>query len=322
MSEAMTRGVLFVHSAPSALCPHIEWAIGSVVEQRTDLHWSEQNAAPGMSRAEVNWTGKPGTGALLASALRGWAHLRYEVTEEASPVSIPAVGPTPRSWESSTPQRTPPATSWSARNASVGPTKRAQAILPSFTRNCPSPWERPGTRNSSPSVMRQRVRRCAGSTRSSNYAFHQALPSIPGFGSTKRQLFQVEPRPGILHRCGVLVFSARYRLYCRKPCGNLVEFPPSGRRRETRTEHGMGLIHIDLFTTLDGVAQAPGGPDEDPESGFKFGGWQAPLWDEVVDEQVNSGMAEWTHCCSGAGPTISSPPTGPSHEEGAEGNVA
>ncbi|MFF2246680.1 dihydrofolate reductase family protein [Arthrobacter sp. NPDC058130] len=53
----------------------------------------------------------------------------------------------------------------------------------------------------------------------------------------------------------------------------------------------MGLIHIDLFTTLDGVAQAPGGPDEDPDSGFAFGGWQAPLWDEVVDAQVDSGMA-------------------------------
>jgi dihydrofolate reductase len=53
----------------------------------------------------------------------------------------------------------------------------------------------------------------------------------------------------------------------------------------------MGLIHIDLFTTLDGVAQAPGGPDEDADDGFAFGGWQAPLWDEVVDEQVDSGMA-------------------------------
>jgi dihydrofolate reductase len=58
-----------------------------------------------------------------------------------------------------------------------------------------------------------------------------------------------------------------------------------------RTEHGMGLIHIDLFTTLDGVAQAPGGPDEDAEGGFAFGGWQAPLFDEVVGEQVGSGIA-------------------------------
>ena len=52
----------------------------------------------------------------------------------------------------------------------------------------------------------------------------------------------------------------------------------------------MGLIHIDLFTTLDGVAQAPGGPDEDPADGFAFGGWQAPLIDEVVGGQVTSGM--------------------------------
>ncbi|MGZ4784456.1 MAG: dihydrofolate reductase family protein [Acidimicrobiales bacterium] len=52
----------------------------------------------------------------------------------------------------------------------------------------------------------------------------------------------------------------------------------------------MGLIHIDLFTTLDNVAQAPGGPDEDRESGFEFGGWQAPLVDDVVGEQVDAGM--------------------------------
>ncbi len=52
----------------------------------------------------------------------------------------------------------------------------------------------------------------------------------------------------------------------------------------------MGLIHIDLFTTLDGVAQAPGAPDEDTEGGFDFGGWQAPLFDDVVGEQVGAGM--------------------------------
>jgi dihydrofolate reductase len=56
-------------------------------------------------------------------------------------------------------------------------------------------------------------------------------------------------------------------------------------------EHGMGLIHIDLFTTLDGVAQAPGGPEEDTDGGFAFGGWQAPLIDEVVGQQIDSGMA-------------------------------
>ncbi|WGD36876.1 dihydrofolate reductase family protein [Lysinibacter sp. HNR] len=52
----------------------------------------------------------------------------------------------------------------------------------------------------------------------------------------------------------------------------------------------MGVIHIDLFTTLDGVAQAPGGPGEDTDNGFAFGGWQAPLIDEVVGQQVIAGM--------------------------------
>jgi dihydrofolate reductase len=53
----------------------------------------------------------------------------------------------------------------------------------------------------------------------------------------------------------------------------------------------MGVIHIDLFTTLDGVAQAPGGRQEDTDGGFTFGGWQAPIADAVVGEQVLAGIA-------------------------------
>ncbi|OBF13619.1 dihydrofolate reductase family protein [Mycobacterium sp. ACS4331] len=49
----------------------------------------------------------------------------------------------------------------------------------------------------------------------------------------------------------------------------------------------MGLIHIEMFATLDLVGQAPGGPDEDPD-GFTFGGWQAPLIDEVSGAQVGA----------------------------------
>lgn len=52
-----------------------------------------------------------------------------------------------------------------------------------------------------------------------------------------------------------------------------------------------GRITIDLFTTLDGVAQAPGGPDEDPSGGFPYGGWQAPLPDDVIGRAVGEGIA-------------------------------
>jgi hypothetical protein len=84
MSSATTRGVVFVHSAPPALCPHVEWAAGAVLGVRLHLDWTGQPAEPGSLRTELSWLGAPGTGARLASALRGWDRLRYEVTEEPS----------------------------------------------------------------------------------------------------------------------------------------------------------------------------------------------------------------------------------------------
>jgi hypothetical protein len=94
-----TRGVVYVHSAPPALCPHIEWAVAGVLGTRIRFAWTGQPAAPGMMRAEVSWQGDVGTAARLASALRGWQLLRFEVTEEPSPgcegerySSTPALG--------------------------------------------------------------------------------------------------------------------------------------------------------------------------------------------------------------------------------------
>ncbi|HSV67526.1 MAG TPA: DUF3145 domain-containing protein [Mycobacteriales bacterium] len=80
-----TRGVVYVHSCPPAVCPHAEWAVSSVLGIRVALSWTAQPAAPGQLRAECAWTGKAGTGARIAAALRSWSMLRYEVTEEPSP---------------------------------------------------------------------------------------------------------------------------------------------------------------------------------------------------------------------------------------------
>src|SRR5215475_13292902 len=79
------RGVLHVHSAPPALCPHIEWAVAGVLGVPVSMPWVDQGAAPGALRAELTWQGKPGAAGGITSALAGWNLLRFEVTEDASP---------------------------------------------------------------------------------------------------------------------------------------------------------------------------------------------------------------------------------------------
>ena len=81
----MSAGVLYVHSCPPALCPHVEWAVAAVLGTRARLSWVEQPFVPGQLRAEIGWRGRSGTAGRLAAALRGWSVLRYEVTEDASP---------------------------------------------------------------------------------------------------------------------------------------------------------------------------------------------------------------------------------------------
>src|SRR5690606_29080820 len=71
--------------------------------------------------------------------------------------------------------------------------------------------------------------------------------------------------------------------------GDLRPRPMSSGRRGRPTsatsarpeENDMGQLVVTEFATLDGVAQAPGGPDEDRDAGFAHGGWQAPYVDET-----------------------------------------
>jgi hypothetical protein len=79
-----TRGVVFMHCVPSAVAPHVEWALGGVLGHPVKLDWSTQHAAPAHLRAEATWTGPIGTGARLAGSLRAWPMLVFEVTEDAT----------------------------------------------------------------------------------------------------------------------------------------------------------------------------------------------------------------------------------------------
>lgn len=83
-SRVSTRGVVFVHATPAALCPHITWAVEAVLGHQVSFEWSPQPVSPRSMRAELTWNGPVGAAAQLASALRGWDGLRYEVTEDPS----------------------------------------------------------------------------------------------------------------------------------------------------------------------------------------------------------------------------------------------
>jgi hypothetical protein len=75
-----TRGVVFMHCCPSALAPHVEWALAGVLGRPARLQWTGQPAAPA-------WVGPLGTAAKLAAALRPWPMLVFEITEEGTSAS-------------------------------------------------------------------------------------------------------------------------------------------------------------------------------------------------------------------------------------------
>ena len=82
MATLTTRGVLYVHSAPSAMCPHVEWAVAGVFGAPPRLDWAPQPAEVSTFRAEVPWQGPIGSAAQVASALKGWSRVRFEITED------------------------------------------------------------------------------------------------------------------------------------------------------------------------------------------------------------------------------------------------
>ena len=54
----------------------------------------------------------------------------------------------------------------------------------------------------------------------------------------------------------------------------------------------MRKIITNTFVTLDGVIQAPGGPEEDRTGGFEFGGWSFNYWDDVMGQVMGEGMSQ------------------------------
>ena len=59
--------------------------------------------------------------------------------------------------------------------------------------------------------------------------------------------------------------------------------------REGSTE--MRTLAVSTFLTLDGVMQAPGGPEEDPTGGFTHGGWSVNYWDDHMGEVMGEALS-------------------------------
>ncbi len=53
----------------------------------------------------------------------------------------------------------------------------------------------------------------------------------------------------------------------------------------------MRKLSVGAFMTLDGVVQAPGGPEEDDSGGFTFGGWSVNYWDDLMGQVMAGSMS-------------------------------
>lgn len=80
-SRQQVRGFLTIHSAPSALRHHIDWAIQGVLGHWIKLSWSPQPLLPGTFRTQLEFRAPSGAASEIASLLRSWHYLNFEVIE-------------------------------------------------------------------------------------------------------------------------------------------------------------------------------------------------------------------------------------------------
>ena len=81
-------GVLVVHSAPRALSSHVEWAVNAIVGVPLRYRWKQSPLVEDAVRVDVYWDAPIGSAATIASTLRGWKELRFEITEDAGPGAL------------------------------------------------------------------------------------------------------------------------------------------------------------------------------------------------------------------------------------------
>ena len=78
------RGQLTIHSAPSALRSHIDWAITDLLGASALCQWTPQMLKAGTYKCSISWRDRQGVAAAVASALRSWHYLYFEVQEDTN----------------------------------------------------------------------------------------------------------------------------------------------------------------------------------------------------------------------------------------------
>ncbi len=81
MQHSSVAALVTIHSAPSALRQHIEWGINAILGQPQNYIWRDQPLAAGTIRTTLEYRGEAGLAAKIATALKTWHYLRFEVQE-------------------------------------------------------------------------------------------------------------------------------------------------------------------------------------------------------------------------------------------------
>jgi len=84
MNDKRYAGLLTIHSAPSALRQHIEWGLNAILGYTGEYSWRDQPLAPGTLRTIIEYRTPLGTAAKIATSLKNWHYLRFEVQEFCS----------------------------------------------------------------------------------------------------------------------------------------------------------------------------------------------------------------------------------------------
>jgi hypothetical protein len=80
----MSKGLVFIHQAPSALLTHVEWTLSGICGNPVTINWQSLPAHLQGSRGIAAWEGPEGSGAILATSFMNLKQLSFEVIQQDS----------------------------------------------------------------------------------------------------------------------------------------------------------------------------------------------------------------------------------------------